>query len=141
MEYRWGNKWKSIAGWINDKGTQKVKLTYGQSDGSTTDGYNPDGNGYISIVNSTPSGKNGGYVHKMILSNLGMITLLSSGSATTYYCDGQWFNYGQARYASVGGSCSIGSLAGAFSSGLDNDVSVRDWIFAAAVSCKPLATT
>ena len=35
-----------IGGWINYYGTQKIKLTYGQSDGSTVDGYTTDGNGY-----------------------------------------------------------------------------------------------
>ena len=38
-------EWRRIAGWIDDKGIQKIKLTYGQSDGSTVDGYNTDGSG------------------------------------------------------------------------------------------------
>ena len=139
MEHWWGNVWKRIAGWINDKGTQKVKLTYGQSDGSTADGYNTDGTGYISIVNSTPSGTSGGYVHKMIFSNLGMVTLLSSGSATTYYCDGQWFNNSQVDYALVGGSSGERFGVGAFAAYLMHVNSLADWSFSASISCKPLA--
>ena len=73
MEHWWGNQWHRIGGWINDKGTQKIKMTYGQSDGTAVNGYNTDGTGYIEIPNSTPSGTNGGYINKMLITDNGLI--------------------------------------------------------------------
>ena len=138
MENWWGNQWRRIAGWINDKGNQKIKMTYGQSDGSTVDGYNTDGSGYISIV-CTPSGTSGGYISKMTVTKNSLIPTIASGSATTYYTDGLWFNNSQVDYAFVGGDSSNGLLVGALSSALDGLVSYAGWHGGAAVSCKPLA--
>ena len=140
MEHWWGNQWRRIAGWINSYGTQKIKLTYGQSDGSTVDGYNTDGTGYIEIPNSTPNGSNGGYISKLSFGNYGYIPVISNGSATTYCCDGLWFNNGQIDYALMGGDSDYGYLVGAFSSGLHHAISSAYWSIAAAISCKPLAT-
>ena len=141
MEHWYGNTWRRIGGWINDKGTQKIKMTYGQSDSSTTDGYNEIGSGYISIGGTTPSGTNGGYISKMLITDNGLIPTIASGSATTHYCDGLWFNNSQIDYAFVGGGSYHGYLGGAFSSGLDSLVSYCSWAVGAALSCKPLATT
>ena len=141
MEHWWGNQWRRVAGWINSYGTQKIKLTYGQSDGSIVDGYNTDGTGYIEIPNSTPSGSSGGYISKLSFGNYGYIPVISNGSATTYCCDGLWFNNGKIDYALVGGDSSVGFHVGAFCSSLDSTVSRADWAVAAALSCKPLATT
>lgn len=141
MEHWYGNQWRRIGGWINDNGTQKIKMTYGQSDGSTTDGYNTTGSGYITIGNSTPSGTNGGYISKMIVSNNCLIPTIASGSATTYYCDGLWFNNSQVNYAFVGGASDSTSLVGALFSNLDSASSLTSWSVGAALSCKPLATT
>lgn len=138
MENWWGNQWRRIAGWINDKGIQKIKMTYGQTDGSTIDGYNTDGSGYISI-GCTPSGTNGGYVSKMTVTKNGLIPTTASGSATTYYTDRLWFNNSQVNYAFVGGASANGLLVGALCSALDSLVSGADWNAGAAVSCKPLA--
>ena len=141
MENFYGNVWKRIGGWISDKGTQKIKMTYGQSDGSTVDGYNTDGAGYIVIGNSTPIGTNGGYVSKMLITDNGLIPTIASGSATTYYCDGLWFNNSQVDYALVGGASYNVILDGAFCVNLNNLVSDSSWAVGAALSCKPLATT
>lgn len=138
MEHWWGNQWRRIAGWINNKGTQMIKLTYGQSDGSTIDGYNTDGTGYISI-GYTPSGTTGGYISKIAFNENGLIPITASGSATTYYTDGLWFNNSQVDYAVVGGSSSNGLLVGALCSNLNTAVSDARWSVGAAVSCKPLA--
>ena len=140
IENWWGNQWRRIAGWINDKGNQKIKMTYGQSDGSTVDGYNTNGSGYISI-GCTPSGTSGGYISKMTVTKNGLIPTTASGSATTYYTDGLWFNNSQVDYARVGGGPSLGLLVGALSSLLSGMVLSADWNVGAAVSCKPLATT
>lgn len=141
MENFYGNVWKRIGGWISDKGTQKIKMTYGQSDGSTVDGYNTDGAGYIVIGNSTPIGTNGGYVSKMLITDNSLIPTIASGSATTYYCDGLWFNNSQVDYALVGGASYNVILDGAFCVNLNNLVSDSSWAVGAALSCKPLATT
>ena len=138
MEHWWGNQWRRIAGWINNKGTQMIKLTYGQSDGSTVDGYNTDGSGYISI-GCTPGGTSGGYVSKMTVTEHGLIPTTASGSATTYFTDGLWFNNSQVDYAFVGGSCNSGFLVGALYVALNSLVSIATWHVGAALSCKPLA--
>ena len=141
MENFYGNVWKRIGGWISDKGTQKIKMTYGQSDGSTVDGYNTDGAGYIVIGNSTPIGTNGGYVSKMLITDNGLIPTIASGSATTYYCDGLWFNNSQVDYACVGGRSDHASLVGAFCSYLNGKTPDTSVTIGTALSCKPLATT
>lgn len=141
IEHWYGNILRRIGGWINDKGTQKIKMTYGQSDGSTTDGYNETGSGYISIGGATPSGTSGGYISKMLITDNGLIPTIASGSATTYYCDGLWFNNSQVNYAYVGGNSGNVSRVGAFSSLLGAASSFAAWDIGAAISCKPLATT
>ena len=141
IENYWGNQWRRIAGWINNKGTQMVKLTYGQSDGSTIDGYNSTGDGYIAISNTTPSGTSGGYISKMIFTEYGLTPTTASGSATTYYTDGLWYNNSQVDYVLVGGSCGNALLVGALCVHLANAVSVAVWGVGTSVSCKPLATT
>ena len=139
IEHWYGNVWRRIGGWINDNGTQKIKMTYGQSDGSTTDGYNETGSGYISIGGATPSGTSGGYISKMLITDNGLIPTIASGSATTYYCDGLWTNNAQVNYAYVGGGSNDTSYVGALSSSLNNASSVPYWSIGAALSCKPLA--
>ena len=141
IENFYGNVWKRIGGWINDKGTQKIKMTYGQSDGSTVDGYNTDGAGYIVIGNSTPIGTSGGYISKVLFNENGLIPTTANGSQTTYYCDGLWFNNSQIDYVLVGGNSDGGYRVGASYSNLSFAVSLVSWAVAATISCKPLATT
>lgn len=141
MEHWYGNIWRDIGGWINDRGTQKIKMTYGQSDGSTTDGYNETGSGYIVIGNSTPIGTLGGYISKMLITDNGLMPTVANGSATTYYCDGLWFNNSQVNYACVGGCSSGASVAGALALVLNIESSFKYWNVGVALSCKPLATT
>lgn len=141
MEHWWGNQFRRIAGWIIDNGTQKIKMTYGQSDGSTVDGYTTDGTGYIKIPNSTPSGSSSGYISKLSFGNYGYIPVISNGSQTTYYCDKLWYNNSQINYALVGGSSYEGYPVGLFASYINSAVSFANWNFTAALSCKPLATT
>ena len=139
IEHWYGNIWRRIGGWINDKGTQKIKMTYGQSDGSTVDGYNTDGAGYIVIGNSTPIGTDGGYVSKVLFNENGLIPTTVNGSQTIYYCDGLWFNNSQVDYAFVGGDYSGASLVGALCSNLYAAASYASNSLGAALSCKPLA--
>lgn len=141
IENFYGNVWKRIGGWINDKGTQKVKMTYGQSDGSTVDGYNTNGTGYIIIDNSTPIGTSGGYINKVLFNENGLIPITVNGSQTTYYCDGLWLDNSQIGCALVGGNSSNLSRVGALYSALDSPSSRPNWAIDAALSCKPLAKT
>ena len=135
IEHYWGNQWERIAGWINDKGTQKIKLTWGTQDGSTTTGYNEDGTGYIS-VGLTPGGSSGGYISSATLTAYGLIPQTASGSNTTYECDGWWFNNGQINYALVGGPCMDGALCGAFCSEVYSVASCSWWGIGCCLSYK-----
>ena len=65
----------------------------------------------------------------------GLIPQAASGSETTYYCDGLWFN--KSCYALFGGSCDYGLKVGAFSLALADAVSSSSWSFGAALSCEP----
>ena len=116
-------------------------MTYGQSDGSTVDGYNTDGTGYIVIPNSTPSGSNGSYMDKVLFNANGLIPITSNGSSTTYYCDELFCNNSLISYAIVGGDSTIGHCVGAFCVALIYSASGSYSGVAAALSCKPLATT
>ena len=141
MEHFWGNTWRAVAGWINDMGTQKIKMTYGLSDGSTVDGYNLDGTGYITVANSAPSGTSGGYVSKILMTENGLIPVVASGSATTYYCDGLWYDNTIIDYVFVGGSTINTLCAGLFNTYLSSSYSRNSWNIGASISCKPLAPT
>ena len=141
MEHYWGNQFRRIAGWITYHGVQKIKLTYGQSDGSTVDGYNTDGSGYIALDNSTPSGSTGGCISKMMLSKNCLIPIISSGSVTTYYTDGMWFHNSRITYNLFGGASDSGNRAGAFCSENDCLATFHGWAVSTSISCKPLATT
>lgn len=144
MEHWWGNQWRRIAGWINDKGTQKIKLTYGKSDGSTTTGYNTTGSGYISVgYNFTGAifdkTVRKDYIYKMGFTKYGLIPSAGGGSTTTYYTDGAWFDNRSVYYSYVGGECANDYFGfnGAFTCSLANDTSFYGWNFGAAISCKP----
>ena len=139
MQNWYGDRWDRIAGWINDNGTQKIKLTYGTQDGSTTTGYNETGAGYIAI-GLAPSGTSGGYISKCTANEYGIFPHVFSGSSSTYECDGGWFNNGQVNYALVGGSCGAGLVVGAFASSLNTVASCSVWDFGASLSCKPPLT-
>ena len=140
-EHTWGNIWKNCAGWINNKGTQKIKMTYGQSDGSMVNGYNITGDGYITIEDVTPSGTSGGYISLCKFTENGIIPKQASGSSTTKFCDGLWFNNSQVNYAIVGGYSSSGAPVGTFCSDLSSAVSYVNWGVGAGLSCKPSVET
>jgi hypothetical protein len=138
IENWWGNQWRRIGGWINSNGTQKVKLTYGTQDGSTTTGYNTDGTGYISL-GLTPGGTSGGYISASTMNAYGLFPQTASGSDSTYECDGLWFSNSQVDYACGGGCCGDDLRVGAFCSSLNVAVSHSGWSFGASLSCKPLS--
>ena len=140
MENWWGNQWRRTAGLLNMSGTQKYKLTWSTVDGSSQVGYDATGAGYLVANNATPAGTSGGYINKMKFMSKAFVATQSSGSDSTHYCDGQWFNNGQANYALFGGSCALGLLVGAFCCNLNDALSVATWNVGAPLSCKPLAS-
>lgn len=139
MENWWGNLWRRTAGWINDKGTQKIKITRGTHDGSTAEDYNTTGDGYIAVEGSTPSGTSGGYISACVDTEFGRIPCTASGSSTTNEADGLWFNNSQVDYALCGGHWVNALRVGAFAVDLYNAASYTHAHIGAALSCKPLA--
>ena len=137
MENYYGFQWRRLNGWILNT-THKIKLTYKQEDGSTVDGYNEDGAGYIN-TGVTPSGTSAGYINKMAFNEYGCFPKTVSGTASTYYCDSNWFNTSVVAFALVGGISSSAARVGAFASSLSRAVSDAGWDIGAALSCKPLA--
>ena len=138
MENYWAAQWRRHAGFVKVGAAEKIKLTYGQQDGSTVDGYNTDGSGYIDI-GVTPDGSSGGYISEMAFNEYGAFPKTMSGSATIHFCDGCWFNNGATTYAMFGGHSNNGLYCGAFSSNLGDSAGIVYWSFGAAVSYKPLA--
>ena len=138
MENYYGFQWRRTNGLILDNGATKYKLTYGTEDGSTATGYNTDGTNYKD-ASVTPSGTSGGYISAAKFTEDGMFSDTMSGSASTYFCDGTWFNDSGARFALFGGYSSDGAAVGAFYLSLRNMVSDAHWSRGASVSCKPLA--
>ena len=136
MENWWGAQWRRHAGYVKAGNDQKIKLTYGRQDGSTADGYNTDGSGYINI-GITPTGTSGGYIDVMNFNEYGMFGKNSSGSSSTHYCDGQWFNNSATTYVLFGGASVVGVLCGAFCCHLSNAVSVAGWHYGVALSYRP----
>ena len=137
MENWWGMQWRRTVGLMLVSGVDKLKLTRGTEDGTTVSDYNEDGTGYVSS-GVTPSGTSGGYVSEVAFSEKGMFSKVASGSATTYLCDGLWYNADGAHLALFGGYSNAASKAGAFYLGLNTAASYADWNVGAALSCKPL---
>lgn len=135
IENWWGLQARRYAGDINDNGTRKIKLCYGNDDGSSTLDFNTNGGGYVD-VGITPSGTNGGYINEMIFTKNGMLSSKSSGSSSTYYCDAQWFNNSRLSYAYRGGSSGEGNKCGAFCVLLDHSPDATAWYHSANLSYK-----
>lgn len=138
MENWYGFQWRRYIGHILDHGIQKVKLAYGTEDGSSASGFNLTGEGYIP-VGITPTGSNGGYIDKMNFTEFGMFSKNASGSATTHYCDGLWFNNGIVGVPLRGGASDGGARVGSFFVYLGGAASGARWDLGASLSCKPLA--
>lgn len=140
MENWWGNLWRRIRGYINASGTIKIKMTRGTQDGSTASDYNTDGAGYITLSDCTPSGTSGGYISEMKFTEYGMFAKVASGSDTTFYTDGLWFNNSQSNYACVGGHWDGAGRVGALCVYLYYAPSVANAGSGSALSCTPLAS-
>ena len=142
IENYFANRSRAIAGLLNYNGKYKIKLTYGQSDGSTVDGYNVDGSGYIILNNYDVVVGSNGYISKMIFTEYGLLPISIYGSATTYYTDivHLYNSDDNLTYAVVGGHVWAGTNDGIFYTDLQT-ISVTAWHISASISCKPLAQT
>lgn len=126
MENYYGNQWRRTAGLILANGIAKVKLSPSTKDGSSATNYNTDGTGYIEIPNSTPTGTSGGYIKDMLYTALGMFPTVITGSSSTYYTDGCWFDITIIAFAFFGGAKRHSRSCGALSMNADN-VSTTAW--------------
>lgn len=135
MENWWGNQWRRFSGLILDNGVYKTKMCYGVSDGSTVKGYNLTSDGYVSS-GITPGGTSGGYINIVDYSNGMSLPKTASGSSSTYYCDGLWFNNSIVAVACRGGHCGSSTLCGAFSLPVRYAASASHWAIGAALSYK-----
>lgn len=96
IEHYWHQYMESTVGLLRDSGTGniKLKMTYGQTDGSTVDGYSDSSNtGYIKPNNNSLP-ESSGFITKMAFTEFGFMYPINvtNGSATTYY--GDFYNHG-----------------------------------------------
>ena len=125
----WGDQWLRTNGVFNmaDGSGIIVKMT---------PPYNLTGSGYIK-TGIVPSGTSGGYISQTKMSEYGMIPSVYSGSGTTYYCDGGWFNNSQFDMLFAGaGANNTPAIGGALSFVVDNSPSNAWWDIGSALSCE-----
>ena len=108
-------------------------LTKSVLDGTTVNDYNTDGNGYIKL-SSTPSGTNGSYISEMESNQYGIFPKTASGSDSTHFPDGLWFNTSQVNFALFGGGSNDGLRVGAFACALSGAVGDSLWAFGCSLS-------
>ena len=141
MENFWGLQWRRYQGHLLIGGSQYVKMTYGQEDGSTADGFSLAGTGYINKGHQ-PTGTSGQYLKTQEYDSMGFYPKNANNtdaSATKYYCDGLWFNNSSTRVPLRGGASSNGAFGGASAVVLNSDASNASWTVGASLSCKPLS--
>ena len=127
MENFWGNQWRRTAGLMLANGITKAKLT---------PPYNTDGSGYKTISSVAPSGTSGGYIKDIIFTKDGFAPSVASGSESTYYCDGLWYNNEITSFALFGGTLNDGRSCGSLYVGLDGAPSSAGWYIGASSSYK-----
>ncbi len=126
IENWWGNTWERIAGLMYVSGTIRTKMS---------PPYNTTGDGYTN-TGVTMGGTSGGYCSVTKMTENGRLPVTTSGSETTYTCDGGWFTASQVDYAFVGGPCNGGLRVGASCVNLHDLVSNSVWYLGAALSCE-----
>ena len=139
IEHYWGNGWRKTVGCIGYYGIQKVKMVYGQFDGSTVDGYNITSDGYIDL--GLPElQKHWDSITKMAFTKYGLIPIAVNGSATTYYCDHMHSDNTCIGFHITGGHYTGTTKIGIFGFGTGSNVSaVDDGSHITSISCKPLS--
>ena len=137
-ENYWGLQWRRTTGLVIQGGTIKYKLTESDADGASG-GYTIQGSNYIDSGIVT-AGTSGEYISAMAYEKDGAALPANlAGSSSTYYCDGNRFEFHTTIYALFGGPASDGASCGAFYLNLSSASSHMWWGDGAAVSCKPLA--
>lgn len=136
IEDWWGGGYNLVIGLMIKAGEFLAKYTYGTQDGTTVNGYNATGNGYINLGPRTAASSQ--FITSMMATVFGMIPgVYANGSSSTYYCDG--------FTSTVDGCCMFGSLYPSnnhlFSGPFNMESKVTTWSsFSASLSCKPLLT-
>lgn len=141
MENFWALQWRRYVGHLLIGGTQYVKMTYGQEDGSTGDGFNLTGTGYIS-KGHTPEGTSGQYMELQEYDKDGFYPKKANNtnaSASKHYCDYFYFSNSGTRVPVRGGTSGSGAYCGVSGVNLAGTASNALWNIGAAVSCKPLS--
>ena len=127
MENFWGNQWRRTAGLMLANGITKAKLI---------PPYNTDGSGYKTISSVAPSGTSGGFIKDIIFTKDGFAPSAASGSESTYYCDGLWYNNEITAFALFGGTLNTGRHCGSLFVNLANAPSFAHWLVGASSSYK-----
>lgn len=123
-------QWLRLAGCIYNDGKLYIKMT-------------PEGDGYrvtdvtgMTDTGITIGGTSGGYISAMQNGDTGRLPKTASGSETTYWCDGCWYNAGQLDYLVVGGnSADATGFGGAFTFHVAYAPSYAGWHIGAGLSC------
>ena len=135
MENFWGSQWRRYRGHVVKNGVHYVKMTKSTIDGSSANDYNLDGTGYIPLNDiSAASGTSGGYISQSQENEYGRFGTVISGSATTYLCDGTWFNNSGTMYPFRGGASNRGAICGVSCFDSDDAASDVNWNIGAANS-------
>lgn len=136
MEHWYAHQWRRYAGHIYKDGVHYVKMTASTIDGSTANGYNLDGTGYIQLGVASCSGTSGSYIKSSVVrGKYGEFpTVMTGGSESTYLCDACWFNNSGTKYPCRGGSAYDGRKCGPWSLYVYYDATNAYWHFSAALS-------
>jgi len=137
IENWWGNVSRRAQGLILNSLYYKIKLTYGTEDGSTCEGYNLTGDGYIDADIKCPN-NNGGYIKLMAVKNGILLPFTTGGSASTYYCDSLYVTtYRSINFPTFGGYSYTGFQGGAFIFNFTHEASSSPYYIGVCLSCKP----
>ena len=134
IENFYGCTWHRVAGMVGTGNKYKVKLTHGTIDGSTAEGFNSNGTGYIALNINQPSAN--GFIKYCTFTDYGFVPTDTTGSSTTFYADD---NYRGTGYLLIGGGADCGIHSGPFYVYLGFDFLDVAWNVSAFLSCKPLA--
>lgn len=134
IENFYGCVWHRVTGMVGTDYKYKVKLTHGTIDGSTAEGFNSDGTGYIDLDIDQPSAN--GYIKYCTFTDYGFVPTDSTGSSTTFYAD---YDYRGIGSLLMGGRAGDATSLGPFYVGLHSGFAEAFWSVSTFLSCKPLA--
>ena len=146
MENWWGCVHKRIAGCVavDNGATPKIKLTYGNADGSTAVSYNFTGEGYIDIGITLPTNTTEKYITTMKYYSWGYFpnaydSNINNSPYKDYFIGSTGDN---STKVLVCGGCTDKNVpstaSGAFTTHVKRDVSSTWWGFGAMLSYKPI---